>query len=239
MDYIKHLQISNIINYFFNKQSEEPTNEKVIKMVEYKDFMIEDDDNKVKGIIDKFHEVCDNIKDTEIEYKNSPNLNIKESLYSLDILTSRTDIMEYLATNNNDYTNEVVSVISKLYLNIIKKQNEIIDNEVNIIKKAQYNFNLCEIIIKYNFVFNHPAFSKYFIELWRHNIKKYYLAAKNDGCVISWITLAILCPLIVNNKCYPIINKEADLYKKINWDYIKSKVYFEKYFKLFFKYYID
>ena len=64
----------------------------------------------------------------------------------------------------NDYTEDVVSVISKLYLNIIKIYNELIENEKNIIIQSQLNFDLCEIIIKYTFVFSHPAFSKFFFD---------------------------------------------------------------------------
>ncbi len=241
MEYIKNFNFSNIIKYFYpteqNKLSDMETNE-TSDFIEYKDFMILDNSN-IKELIDNFYILCDKVPNKEIEYYNLPNLTIKESIYSLDILISRPDIMDFLANNNNEYTTEVVSVICKLYLNIINKYNIMIDNETNIIKKYQLNFDLCEIIIKYIFVFSHPAFSKFFFDMWRYNVKKYYLLAKNNGCLISWITFSILFPNLANNKCYPIINKEGIVFKKINWEYIKSKIYFEKHFNLFIKYYVD
>ncbi len=253
MDYLTNLilkpaeeRINNIINYFFSKNN--VTNELVnnITFVEYKDFMINDNSDtidKLKDLVDRFHSICDNVPNKSIEYFNLPNLTLTESIYSLDILISRPDIMDYLANNNNSYTEEVVSVIAKLYLNIYKIYNETINNENDIIKKAQLNFDLCEIIIKYTFVFHHPAFSKFFFDLWRYNIKKYYLLTKETGCIISWITFSVLCPSLANTVCYPIINTDALVFKKINWDYVKSKIYStancDKKFNLFIKYYLN
>ncbi len=247
MEYLNNLrsnfQISNIVNYFFPKmQSEE---KETINFIKYKDFMINENVESIdnlKNIIDNFHILNENFTNKTIEYLNLPNLTLKESIYSLDILISRPDIMDFLAKNENDYTEEVVSVISKLYLNIFKIYNDDINNEEDIIKQAQLNFDLCEIIIKYTFIYTHPAFSKFFLNLWKYNVKKYYLLAKNNGCLISWITFSILSPSLVNNNCYPIINKESLIFKRINWEYVKSKIGHPKYgynkLNLFIKYYI-
>jgi hypothetical protein len=243
MEYLYNLQ--NIISIFFTNSNThndfESKLESSVTFTVYKDFMTNDIDN-IKQLIDNFHTICDNIPNKSIEYFNLPNLTLTESIYSLDILISRPDIMDYLAHNKTDYTEEVVGVISKLYLNIYKIYNINIDNETDIIKQAQLNFDLCEIIIKYTFVFTHPAFSKYFFDLWKYNIKKYYLLAKNNGCLISWVTFSILCPSLANNKCYPIINTESLIHKKINWDYVNSKMnnsYYDNKFKLFIKYYVE
>ncbi len=242
MEYLK-AGLNNIINHFFqNEQIEHNTttttdSTKDVNYIEYKDFMI-DDNSDIKQIIDRFNNICDSVPNKSIEYFNLPNLTLTESIYSLDILISRPDIMDFLAKNKNDYTEEVVGVICKLYLNIYKLYNIKIDDEKNIINKAQLNFDLCEIIIKYTFVFTHPAFSKFFFDLWKYNIKKYYLLAKNEGCLISWITFSILAPVLVNDKCYPIINTNSRIFKNINWKYIKEKTYFEKRFNMFIKYYI-
>ncbi len=242
MEYITNLK-DNIINYFYTRpQSNES---EVIKFIEYKDFMINDNPetlDSLKELIDRFHNICEAVPNKSIEYYNLPNLTLTESIYSLDILISRPDIMDYLAQNKNTYTEEVVSVISKLYLNIYKIYNMNIDNEKDIIKKYQLNFDLCEIIIKYTFVFTHPAFSKFFFDLWRFNIKKYYLLSKNEGCLISWITFSILCPSMANNKCYPIINTNSLVFKRINWDYVKSKTSnnsLDNRFKLFIEFYTN
>lgn len=241
MEYFNNL--INTINYFFTKP--QVNESEIITFTEYKDFMINDNPetlDSLKQFVDRFHLICNNIPNKSIEYYNLPNLTLKESIFSLDILISRPDIMDYLALNKNTYTDEVVSVISKLYLNIYKICNINIDNEKDITKKAQLNFDLCEIIIKYTFVFSHPAFSKFFFDLWRFNIKKYYLLAKTEGCVISWITFSILCPSMASNKCYPIINTNAHIFKHINWEYIKSKTsntLFDNRFKLFTKHYIN
>jgi hypothetical protein len=247
MEYFTNLRdtINNtIINYFFTKNQSNES--EVITFTEYKDFMISDNPDtfdNLKQSIERFNTICENVPEKSIEYFNLPNLTLKESIYSLDILISRPDIMNYLEENKNDYTDEVVSVIAKLYLNIFKIYNTHIDNEKDIIKKSQLNFNLCEIIIKYTFVFTHPAFSKFFFDLWKYNIKKYYLLAKTEGCLISWITFSILCPSLANNNCYPIINKDAHVFKHINWEYVKSKIYntgsCNKKFNLFLKYYVD
>ncbi len=240
MDYVNN--IINYVNYFFTKTQHNDDENKIITFTDYKDFMINDNPESIdslKQLVDRFNDICNSVPNKSIEYYNLPNLTLTESIYSLDILISRPDIMDYLAHYKNNYTEEVVSVISKLYLNIYKIYNMNIDNETDIIKKYQLNFDLCEIIIKYIFVFTHPAFAKFFFDLWRFNIKKYYLLAKTEGCLISWITFSILCPTMANDKCYPIINTESHVFKRINWDYVKSKISnnFDNRFKLFIKYY--
>ena len=145
MEYLNNLKenINSIVNYFYKTETQnEP--EKEIKFIKYKDFMISDDEENIdtlKQLINRFNTICESVPDKSIEYYNLPNLTLKESIFSLDILISRTDLMYYLAKNKNDYTEEVIGVISKLYLNIYKIYTVNIEQEKDIIKKAQLNFD--------------------------------------------------------------------------------------------------
>jgi hypothetical protein len=60
--------------------------------------------------------------------------------------------------------------------------------------------------------------------------------ATNYGCVISWLAFAQLCPEMISEDCCLVLNKNTDIYKIINWEYIKTNKLFEEEYDIFIKY---
>jgi len=58
-----------------------------------------------------------------------------------------------------------------------------------------------------------------------------------QGCILSWLTFATLCPHMIHNNCYLLINTKGIIYKYINWKYIKEKLLLRNKLDLYFQYY--
>jgi hypothetical protein len=60
--------------------------------------------------------------------------------------------------------------------------------------------------------------------------------ATNYGCVISWLAFAHMCPEMISEDCCLVLNKNTEIYKIINWEYIKNNKLFEEEYDIFIKY---
>ena len=129
---------------------------------------------------------------------------------------------------------EIIEILfSRIIVIYLEKCNETED----IIMKNFHNAKMCETAIFYSHIFMNSVFKDTFENFYKSLIYRCFNIATNYGCVISWMTFARLAPEMVNDDYYPKINKEADIYQKINFEYLNSSVIFKKEFKLFQKYY--
>jgi hypothetical protein len=109
-------------------------------------------------------------------------------------------------------------------------------NANTVIKKIYINSHLCEFMMKYHYIMYNTAFRNNFKTLYQSFINRCYLMATNYGCVMSWLTFAHMCPEMISDECHLVLNKNTEIYKIINWDYIKNNKLFEEEYDIFLKY---
>ncbi len=205
------------------------------KLLEYQGFIINDED--MKKIVDFYYEHTINTSDKNsfdyniicgIENIEKLDLSLETCIFTLDQLASNKYAMNYCANNDKSiFSDNYLSLIRQIYLTILNNITDDLAKAESIPQKADINFKFCETIVKYKFVFTHPNLRNEFYQLWRKINKMCLLNSINNGCVISWLTLLAICPKMVNNNCYPILNKEGTIYKNINWGFINNNNIFK------------
>jgi hypothetical protein len=197
---------------------------------EYNGFIINNDHSK--KMVDIYYEQTINPPNDEnifgIDNIESLDLPNELCMFILDNLIYNKYAMHYCIMNESSlFTNNYLSLVKQLYISIFKKLSDELSKAERIPHKAEINFIFCENIVKYRFIFTHPLLRNQFYQFWRKINKMCILNSINNGCVISWLTLLAICPKMVNNDCYPILNKEGSIYKNINWGFINKNIIFK------------
>ncbi len=204
--------------------------------IDYYNYKIKNDRLIIKKI-DKFNENI-NIKFDIYQKGINCDLSFQETLSTLNYLLSRKELIN--AINNSNITvyknfKEIIEVLfSKLIVIFLDKSN----STDNILEKCNINVNICHYSLYYRNIFNNNI-NKTFDDYYKSLANRCFNIATNYGCIISWMTFAQLAPEMVNDDCYPIINKNTEIYKNIIWDNVKQNGLFEKEFELFNKYHSD
>jgi hypothetical protein len=110
-------------------------------------------------------------------------------------------------------------------------------SNVNIFTKHSINAKMCEFAIYYYDIFNNTIFMKIFNNFYKSLTYRSFYMTTTHGCIISWLTFAKLAPDMINDDCYPKINKNTILYQKVNREYLKELKMFEKELDIFNKYF--
>ena len=169
------------------------------------------------------------IKDCEIIKQNINNLykniNIKYNIFSFSeiykfTLKENITILDYLLNDKEKIVRSYVKDIKAVFERILRIYLEKCAQSENPFNKAYINGKLCEFLIKYNFLFNHPLLKNKLNIVKKFFISRCLQLSIKEGCVISWLTFATLCPEMMNDDCYLEINMQGLLYKNINWNYV-------------------
>lgn len=198
-------------------------------LIEYFNFIIKDE-KIIKDKIDIF--IKNAPKSSDIYNKSKEcNLSLDETINTLNYLLSRKEIIDSLnkLSHFKDIIEILFSRIIVIYLNKCNSTN-------NFILKNSYNAKLCEYAIFYSNIFMNNIFKDSFNHFYKSLTYRSYNIATNYGCVISWMTFIKLMPNLINDECFLKINKNTEIYKKINWQYIENIVIFKNEFELFKKY---
>ena len=145
-------------------------------------------------------------------------------------------ILEYLLGNKKNiklYVNDIIYIFEQ----ILRIYLENCAQEKRPQFKAFINGELCEFIIKYNFLFEHSLYNNKLDSIKNYFISRCMQLSIKQGCILSWLTFATLCPHMIHNNCYLQINTKGIIYKYINWKYIKEKSLLRNKLDLYFKYY--
>ncbi len=205
--------------------------------MEYNNFVIKN--HLVKQIIDDFNEsihIKFNIFSENFSRNNNINQNLEELeslIGDLKLLIDKKDILEIDTNTEMNIKSKSIEQVIKSIMYYYLEQCSFFND---IISKGKINGLLCEIFIKYSFVFKIKS-----LENILENIKKYMISrcvhlSVNHGCIISWLTFATLCPEMTNDNLHLKINVEGPLYKNINWEYLDSKKELGNQLIAFYKY---
>jgi len=219
--------------YELNEQEETNDNSEI----EYHNFIIKNNVG-IKSKIDKLNDYKFLAFDL---YKkaNGCDLSLIECVNTLNYLLNRKEIINSIEHINSLSSNNFKEIIESLFSRIIiihlDKYNE--SNDINY--KHVTNVKLCEYAIHYYNIFTNTIFRKSFDNFYKSLAYRAYYLSINTGCIISWLTFAKLIPDMVNDDCYPKINKTTIFYKNkpmvINIEYIKKLKIFEKEIELYYK----
>jgi len=191
----------------------------------------------IKDKIDKFNEDINGplgINEKAIHC----NLSFEETIDTLNYLLSRKEIMNAINDSNIIVYKNFKEIIEILFSRIIYIFLEKCNSTNDIFEKCTINVNICQYSIHYKNIFN-DKINKTFENYYKSLAYRCFNIATNYGCIISWLTFAKLCPNMVKDECYPIINKNTIIYKQIMWDNVKKNTLFEKEFDLFIKYHLN
>jgi hypothetical protein len=192
-------------------------------LINYKGFIIKDCEI-IKQNINKF------IKSIDINY----NLFIVNDIYKFT-LTENITILEYFIDRHKIKSNlKDIKIVFERILRIYLEECANSDEPFN---KAYNNGKLCEFLIKYNFLFNHPLLKNKLNIIKKFFISRCYQLSIKQGCILSWITFATLCPEMINENCYLEINLQGFLYKYINWNYLSTNEILKDKIIIFSNYY--
>ncbi len=232
------MEHSNI--FMINKKLDLNYDSKYTGYTEYKGFMIKND--LVKSSVDQFYNSI-NIS-FHIFSENYLNINtLEQNLEELDqllkdfnLLIQKQELLQ-IDNENDIITNcKLIEYVFKKIMYYYLEQCVPVDN---IIAKGKINGLLCEIFIKYNHIFTTNPLKNILIDIKKYMISRCLFLSINHGCLISWLTFATLCPEIINNDSYLIINTNGLLYTSINWDYVNNKKSLEPQLKIFYRYYLN
>ena len=202
--------------------------------IEYYNFKIKNE-KSIKIQIDNFNESI-NVPLDIFKSSNGCDLSLQETLNTLNYLLSRQEIMNGINTSNQDIYKNFKNMIEVLFSRLIVLFLEKCNNVDNIVEKCAINANICHYTVYYKSIF-YENINKTFDNFYKALTNRCFNIATNYGCIISWLTFAKLAPEMVKEYCYPNINKDTLIYKKIIWANIKEMKMFEKELELFNKYY--
>jgi hypothetical protein len=224
-------------NIIFELNNTEETNDN--SETEYYGFKIKNN-VEIKSKIDKFNELISIQFDLNSKCNNC-DLSLSECLNTLNYLLNRKEIINSIESSNRFSSDNFKQIIEALFSRIMIIHLEGFNNNnsssINITTKYTFNAKMCEYAIYYYNIFNNTIFIKSFKNFYKSLIFRSFHMAINNGCVISWLTFAKLAPDMINDDCYPNINKNSILYQKINMNYLKELNIFEKELELFNKYF--
>jgi hypothetical protein len=145
-------------------------------------------------------------------------------------------ILEYLLCNKKNIKLHVKDIIY-IFEQIIRTYLEDCAREERSQYKASINSELCEFLIQYSFLFEHSLFKNKLDSIKNYFISRCMQLSIKEGCILSWLTFATLCPQMINDNCYLQINMSGIIYKYTNWEHIKEKLLLRNKLELYFKYY--
>jgi hypothetical protein len=205
---------------------------KEINFLEYNNYIINNINDK-KAIENKINNFNKNIS-IQLNIHSickDCNLSLNETINTLNYLLSRKEIIDSI-----NYFNKFKEIIEILFSRIIVIHLDECNKTNDILMKNFHNAKMCEYAIYYSHIFMNSVFKNTFDIFYKSLTYRSFNIATNYGCIISWMTFARLAPHMINDDYYPKINKETDIYQKINFDYLNNNILFEKEFKLFQKY---
>ena len=186
---------------------------------------------------------CENIKENIKKNINDlyKKINIKFNLFidcniNKFTLTESITILEYLLDNKKKIKSNVADIIY-IFEQILRTFLEKCALEEIPRYKASINNELCEFLIKYNFLFEHSLFKKRLDIIKNYFINRCLQLSIKEGCILGWLVFATFYPKMINNNCYLQINTSGIIYKYINWNYIKTNSLLQNKLELYFKYY--
>jgi hypothetical protein len=229
------LNIRKDTNYdiIFELNENEETNDN--SDTEYYNFKIKNC-VEIKSKIDKFNELVSIQYDLNIKC-NGCDLSLLECVNTLNYLLNRKEIINSINDINTVSSNNFKQIIESLFSRIMIIHLERYNDNSSIINKHTFNAKMCEYAIHYYEIFNNTIFMKSFDNFYKSLTYRAFHMTTTNGCIINWLTFAKLAPDMINDDCYPKINKRTVLYQKANREYLKGLKIFEKEYKIFKKYY--
>ena len=232
------LNIRNNTNYdvIFELNNNEETNDN--SDIEYYNFKIKNNVD-IKSKIDKFNELVSIQYDLNIKC-NGCTLSLSECVNTLNYLLNRKEIINSIESSNRFSSDNFKQIIEALFSRIMiihldRYNSPNIDIIMNQHFKNTINAKMCEYASHYYNIFNNTIFMKSFDNFYKALSYRSFYMTTNYGCIISWLTFAKLAPDMINDDCYPKINKNSILYQQINKEYLKGLKMFEKEYDLFNK----
>ena len=180
--------------------------------------------------IDNFYSSI-SIKSNIFDKFDECSISLDQSIKLFNSMINNSEAMAFCNKNNH-----FKKTLETLYSNIIKQYIDKCSSTEDLYARADINCHLCQFIIHYNFILAHPAFKEDLNELFCMFLYRFLNIAIKDGCVISWLTFASLYKNMVNEECFPVINKTTELYKKVNWSFLKNHKLYKTELSKFLKY---
>ena len=230
-----HIRKDTNYNIVFELNNNEETNDN--SEMEYYNFKIKNN-VEIKSKIDKFNELV--LLEYDLNTKcNGCNLSLLECVNTLNYLLNRKEILNSIENSNRFSSDNFKQIIEALFSRIIIIHLDGYNNSssINIITKHKINAKMCEYAIYYYEIFNNTIFMKSFDNFYKALLYRSFYMATTNGCIISWLTFAKLAPDMINDDCYPNINKNTVLYQKANREYIKGIKTLEKELEIYYKYF--
>jgi hypothetical protein len=160
-----------------------------------------------------------------------------EKINLLDIGSEfKSEILNSIESFNRFSSDNFKQIIEALFSRIMIIHLQSYNSNENIINKNILNAKMCEYAIYYYEIFNNTIFMKSFSDFYKSLTYRAFYMTTTNGCIISWLTFAKLAPDMINDDCYPKINKKALFHERININYLKSLKIFEKELELYNKY---
>lgn len=219
-------------NVVFELNNNEETNDN--SETEYHNFIIKNNVD-IKKKIDNFNDLIE-LKYDIYSKCNGSDLSLSECINTLNYLLNRREIINSIEKINTLNSNNFKQIIVSLFSRIMVIYLEYFNNTNDIYQKHIYNSKMFEYAITYYDIFNQTIFKSIFENFYKSLIYRAFYIATKDGCIISWLTFAKLAPDMINDDCYPKINKNTVIYKRINKDYLNNLDMFRKELEIFKKY---
>jgi len=192
--------------------------------VNYNGFIVKDSKTIINSIDNLYKKI--NINFNLFINCDITKFNIKENI----------TILEYLLINKKKIKIYIKDILY-IFEQILRTYLEECAQEERSQCKASINSELCEFLIQYNFLFKHQLFKNKLDSIKKYFISRCMQLSIKEGCILSWLTFATLCPQMINKDCYLYINMSGIIYKYTNWRYIKEKSFLKNKLELFFQYY--
>ncbi len=202
--------------------------------IEYYNYIIKNN-IFIKTKIEEFNQIISVPSDIFLKC-NGCDLSLVESMKTLYYLLSRKEINETIEKSDTLNSNNFREIVSALFSRIIVLYLEKCNESSDILVKYTNNSKMCEIAIYYKRIFQNHIFKDSFDRFYKSLTYRSFYISTNYGCVMSWLTFANLAPEMVNDDCYPKINKDTVLFKNFNKAYLNDNKIFEKQIELFNKY---
>ena len=182
---------------------------------------------EIKSKIDKFNELI--LIKYDLNTKcNGCDLSLLECQNTLDYLLNRKEILNSIESFNRFSSDNFKQIIEALFSRIMIIHLQSYNSNENIINKNILNAKMCEYAIYYYEIFNNTIFMKSFSDFYKSLTYRAFYMTTTNGCIISWLTFAKLAPDMINDDCYPKINKKALFHERINMNYLTGLKIFEK-----------
>ena len=194
-----------------------------MSQLNYKGFIIKDDKNNINNINNFYKNI--NIKFNLFTNNNVYKFTLEEYILILDYLLDNIKAKSSVINIKN-----VFEKILRIYLEKCAYSKEDL-------LKISNNNKLCEFLIKYNLLFTHPLLKKKLKIFKKFFISRCFQLSTREGCVVSWLTFATICPEMIKDSCYLEINTRGIVYKYINWEYITSNELLKEKMVIFSNYY--